>query len=104
MVLGWAGDQPWTNVTKTYGVCLILCGICCSAIYFFTMNYIVLHIFGALYGIFLASSFSFAPILLVELLPLDTFTKAYGLQLMCEGIGHLAGPPFAGSNAILFLA
>ncbi|EFA08671.2 monocarboxylate transporter 13 [Tribolium castaneum] len=95
VVLGWAGDQSWTNVSKTYGVCLILCGACCSALYFYTANYIMVHIFGALYGIFLASSFSFTPILLVELLPLETFTKAYGLQLMCQGIGHLGGPPFA---------
>ena len=34
--------------------------------------------------------------MLVELLPLETFTKAYGLQLLCEGLGHLGGPPFAG--------
>lgn len=21
--LGWLGDQPWVNVTRTYGVCLV---------------------------------------------------------------------------------
>ncbi|KAJ3624311.1 hypothetical protein MTP99_017947 [Tenebrio molitor] len=92
---GWAGDQTWTNVTKTYGVCMILCGACCSAIFLATANYTLLNIFAVLYGVFLASSFSFTPIVLVELLPLETFTKAYGLQLMCQGIGHLGGPPFA---------
>ncbi|RZC35958.1 monocarboxylate transporter 14-like [Asbolus verrucosus] len=96
IALGWAGDQPWANVQKTYGVCLILCGVCCSAMYIFTWNYILLNICGVLYGVFLASNFSFTPVLLVELLPLDTFTKAYGLQLMCQGLGHLGGPPLAG--------
>jgi ABC-type uncharacterized transport system permease subunit len=77
---------------------MILCGACCSAIFLATANYTLLNIFAVLYGVFLASSFSFTPIVLVELLPLETFTKAYGLQLMCQGIGHLGGPPFAGER------
>lgn len=79
-----------------YAASCMLCGICCSLIYEFSMNYIVLNIVSFFYGIFLASSFSFTPTLLMEILPVETFTKAYGLQLMCQGLGHLAGPPLAG--------
>jgi len=96
VALGWIGDRPWSNVIKIYAVCLVLCGVFCSAIVFFTDNYVLLTISAALYGICLASNFSCTPVVLVELLPLNTFTKAYGLTLLCQGIGHLGGPPIAG--------
>ncbi|XP_066259756.1 monocarboxylate transporter 14-like [Euwallacea similis] len=94
--LGWAGDRPWMDITKTYAVCLILCGISIAGIIFFVENYIMLQISAALFGIFLSSTFSFTPGILVELVPLERFTVAYGLQLLCMGIGILSGPPYAG--------
>lgn len=33
---------------------------------------------------------------MAELVSLDDFTMAYGLILLCEGIGSLTGPPVAG--------
>ncbi|XP_060522191.1 monocarboxylate transporter 14-like [Cylas formicarius] len=96
ILLGWAGDQDWMNITKTYAVCLVLCGISCAGIIFFIDNYIMLQVSAAMFGLFLSSSFSFTPGILVELLPLERFTIAYGLQLLCMGIGTLVGPPFAG--------
>lgn len=94
--LGWAGDQPWMNLTKTYAICLFFCGISCAGIMFFSSNYIMLEICAGLFGVFLSSNFSFTPGILMELVPLESFTLAYGLQLLCMGIGNLLGPPLAG--------
>lgn len=51
---------------------------------------------SAAFGLFFASNFSFTPVMLVELIPLERFTTAYGLSLLCQGIGNLLGPPLAG--------
>lgn len=63
----------------------------------------MLEISSALFGVFLSSTFSFTPGILVELVPLERFTIAYGLQLLCMGIGILSGPPFAGNPFYLIL-
>lgn len=81
-----------------YAITIILCGFSCSLLYIFASEYIWLNIFSGLYGIFLSSTFAYTPIMMMELLPIETFTKAYGLQLLCQGVGHLVGPPIAGSN------
>ncbi|XP_063240519.1 monocarboxylate transporter 14-like [Bacillus rossius redtenbacheri] len=97
--LGWAGDQKWMNVTKTYAWCLVLCGLAVVAMTFCTYNWALLCVSGGLFGLFFASSFSFTPVILVQLSPLERFTNAYGLILLCQGIGNLLGPPLA---ALLF--
>lgn len=94
--LGWAGDQSWMNVSKTYACCLAVCGISTILMSTFTVYYIPLIITSASFGLFFASSFSFTPVILVELIPLERFTTAYGLTLLCQGIGNLLGPPLAG--------
>ncbi|KAJ8929980.1 hypothetical protein NQ314_017283 [Rhamnusium bicolor] len=94
VILGWAGDR--LNVAKTYAACLILCGFSVVAMMYFTTNYVMLMINCGLFGLFFASCFSLAPSLLASLVPLDDFTMALGLSLLCEGIGNLTGPPLAG--------
>jgi len=94
--LGWAGDQPWMNVTKTYAVCLVACGLTIIAMPLVIFNYYLLMAVSALFGVFFASNFSFTPTILVQLIPLERFTTAYGLVLLCQGIGNLLGPPLAG--------
>lgn len=96
IALGWAGDQPWMNVSKTYTWCLIACGIATILMSVFTDKYVLLMITSAAFGLFFASNFSFTPVILVELIPLERFTTAYGLSLLCQGIGNLLGPPLAG--------
>ncbi|KAL6423292.1 hypothetical protein ACFW04_010149 [Cataglyphis niger] len=96
IVLGWAGDQPWMNVSKTYTWCLMACGVATILMSVFTHHYPFLMITSAAFGLFFASSFSFTPVILVELIPLERFTTAYGLSLLCQGIGNLLGPPLAG--------
>lgn len=99
--LGWAGDQPWMHVTKTYGCCLILCGLSTISMTYFSDNYVLIVISCACFGLLLASNFSFTPVILVELVPLDRFTTAYGLVLLCQGIGNLVGPPLAGTHMFI---
>ncbi|XP_075231590.1 monocarboxylate transporter 9-like [Lycorma delicatula] len=94
--LGYLGDQPWVDVTKAYAFCLVACGIATCGMPYFTDNYWVLIAFAALWGLFFASNFSFTPPIIVKLIPLERFTIAYGLMLLCQGIGNLLGPPLAG--------
>lgn len=94
VILGWLGDK--TNVAKFVAICLILCGVTVAGIIFYATNFIMLCISGGLFGFFFASCLSLTPSLLAELVSLDDFTMAYGLILLCEGIGSLTGPPVAG--------
>ncbi|XP_055537134.1 uncharacterized protein LOC129725383 isoform X3 [Wyeomyia smithii] len=94
--LGWLGDQPWVNVTKTYALCLALCGLSIFAIPFAVSSYYLMVAMSVLFGVTFASTFSFTPVIMVRLVSMDDFTVAYGLCLLVQGIGSLLGPPLAG--------
>ncbi|XP_059062061.1 monocarboxylate transporter 9-like [Achroia grisella] len=94
--LGWAGDQPWVHVIKTYAICLTICGLSVAAYPMFITNYWALTVISAIFGLSFASSYSYTPAILMELIPIDQFTIAYGLILLSQGIGHLVGPPIGG--------
>uniref|UniRef100_A0A1Q3FII2 Putative monocarboxylate transporter n=1 Tax=Culex tarsalis TaxID=7177 RepID=A0A1Q3FII2_CULTA len=94
--LGWLGDQPWVNVTKTYAVCLGFCGLSIALMPLVVSSYVMMAILCVVFGLTFASTFSFTPIILVRLVSLDDFTVAYGLCLLVQGIGSLTGPPLAG--------
>lgn len=96
IILGYIGDKPWVDVSKTYAVCLVVCGISTALMPLAVHNYTYLLILGMIFGISFSSSFSFIPILVVELIELEDFTCAYGLVLLVQGIGNLIGPPLAG--------
>lgn len=111
MGLGWIGDLPWVNITKTYAGCLVACG---GTIILFpilirvmdakeTYSFYILAINSLIFGLTFSSSYSYTPSILVELIALERFTMAYGLVLLSQGIGHLIGPPIAGELIILFL-
>lgn len=55
---------------------------------------------SACFGFFFSSFYVFVPVMLVELINLEKFTTAYGLSLLCQGIGNLIGPPLAGIKFI----
>ncbi|CAG4937473.1 unnamed protein product [Parnassius apollo] len=103
--LGWIGDMPWVNVTKTYAICLIICGV---TIILFpiltrvtdanqTYSFYIISLNAVIFGLTFSSSYSYTPSILVELIALERFTMAYGLVLLCQGLGHLIGPPMAGA-------
>lgn len=62
----------------------------------FTSCKTMVYISSALFGLFFASNLSFTPGILVEMVPMERFTVAYGLILLSQGIGHLVGPPLGG--------
>ncbi|XP_070501956.1 monocarboxylate transporter 14-like [Chironomus tepperi] len=96
VALGWIGDQPWCNVTKTYAFCLFLCGLSMFAIPLATWSYTFLMTLCAIFGVTFGSSFSFTPMITSRLVDMDDFTLAYGLILLVQGIGSLVGPPLSG--------
>ncbi|XP_072938205.1 monocarboxylate transporter 9-like [Epargyreus clarus] len=96
ILLGWAGDQPWFNVTKAYAICLLICGLSVAVMPFVITNYWPLIIVSAVFGLSFASSYSYTPAILMELVPIDYFTMGYGMILLSQGIGHLIGPPLGG--------
>ena len=91
------------SVTKAYAVLLVLCGVTTLAMPLVIGNYWILAATVSLFGLFFASNFSFTPPILVELIPLERFTTAYGLILLCQGIGNLLGPPLGGMYSFLTL-
>ncbi|CAG4975683.1 unnamed protein product [Colias eurytheme] len=103
--LGWMGDLPWVNITKTYGLCLVICGgtICLFPVLIRIMDpkenysFYILTINALIFGLTFSSSYSYTPSILVELIALERFTMAYGLVLLSQGLGHLIGPPMAGA-------
>lgn len=102
------GDLPWVNVTKTYAVCLVFCGV--SIILFPILmhmldssqdhSFYILATNAVVFGLMFSSSYSYTPSILVELIALERFTMAYGLVLLSQGVGHLIGPPMAGKLKI----
>ncbi|XP_032514558.2 uncharacterized protein LOC116768050 [Danaus plexippus] len=96
VILGWAGDQPWLNVTKTFAVCLFVCGATIAAYPIFITNYWVSAVLSTVFGLSYASTYSYTPAILIELVPIDYFTLGYGLILLSQGVGHLLGPPLGG--------
>ncbi|XP_058066249.1 uncharacterized protein LOC131215870 [Anopheles bellator] len=94
--LGWLGDQPWVNVCKAYAVCLACCGASIFLLPWAVGSYWAMSVLCVVFGITFASTFSFTPIIMVQLVSLDDFTVAYGLILLVQGIGSLVGPPIAG--------
>lgn len=102
--LGWMGDLPWVNVTKTYAFCLVVCGV--TIIMFPVLinimdpkapySFYIIALNAVIFGLMFSSSYSYTPSILVELIALERFTMAYGLVLLSQGVGHLIGPPMAG--------
>lgn len=94
VLLGWVGDR--CNLSRIYGISLILCGISIWGMIIFTNSFVLIIGCSASFGFFFSSCFALSPSLLAELVPIDKFTTAFGFLLLCEGVGHLTGPPLAG--------
>ncbi|KAH8372876.1 hypothetical protein KR009_007032 [Drosophila setifemur] len=94
--LGYLGDLPWMNINICYSLCMLVCG---ASVFFMPMlmtSYNGLMGMCVIFGFTFASSFSFTPSILVSIVDLDDFTCAYGLVLLVQGVGMIAGPPIAG--------
>lgn len=78
-------------------VLLSVCGISVLLMPIVVSSYIGLLLVCIIFGFTFASSFSFTPSILVSIVDLDDFTCAYGLVLLVQGVGMIAGPPIAGA-------
>jgi len=58
----------------------------------------LLALLAAGFGMFSASTEVLVPVILIELVGIKNFGKAYGLVLFLEGIANLVGPPVAGKS------
>ncbi|XP_037945334.1 uncharacterized protein LOC119677850 [Teleopsis dalmanni] len=95
--LGYIGDSSWMNVNICYSICMLFCGLSVLLMPLFIKSYAILLALCILFGFTFASSFSFTPSILVSIVDLDDFTCAYGLVLLVQGVGMIAGPPIAGA-------
>ncbi|XP_026840668.1 monocarboxylate transporter 14 [Drosophila persimilis] len=94
--LGYVGDQPWMNINICYSLCMLVCGASVFCMPMLMTSYNGLMAMCVIFGFTFASSFSFTPSILVSIVDLDDFTCAYGLVLLVQGVGMIAGPPIAG--------
>ena len=78
-----------------YAFFIALCGVAFAAIPI-TSNFALVSSFTAIYGFFLSANFSLVSVILVEFITLDSFTQAYGMLLLLQGVASLIGPPIAG--------
>ena len=37
VIIGWLGDQPWTNLNGLYALCMFACGVATACVPFFTL-------------------------------------------------------------------
>ncbi|ALC42176.1 CG3409 [Drosophila busckii] len=95
--LGYLGDREWMNINICYSICMIVCGASVFFMPWLITSYNGLMTMCIIFGFTFASSFSFTPSILVSIVDLDDFTCAYGLVLLVQGVGMIAGPPIAGA-------
>ncbi|XP_053962353.1 monocarboxylate transporter 14-like [Anastrepha ludens] len=95
--LGYVGDRPWMNINICYSVCMVVCGISVLLMPILAANYSCLVLMCITFGFTFASSYSFTPSICVSIVDLNDFTCAYGLVLLVQGLGIIAGPPMAGA-------
>lgn len=93
--IGYIGDKPWLDATMIYAFFVTLSGISIAALPL-TNNSIIVSVLTAIYGFTISANYSLVSVILVEFISLDSFTQAYGLLLLVQGIGSLIGPPIAG--------
>ncbi|KAK6061269.1 hypothetical protein COOONC_01066 [Cooperia oncophora] len=91
---GW-GNNVVRNRLWMYNISLTICGVLTIFCFLFT-SFMSLSVYAALHGFFLSAYICLASVILVDLLGLDKLTNAFGLLLLWQGVGTVAGPPIAG--------
>lgn len=95
ILYGFLGDRECINCSILFGFSILLCG---ASIFFvpFTNSYPMLVVLSVGFGLFSASTEVLVPLIVIEVVGLKDFEKAFGLVLFLEGIANLIGPPVAG--------
>ncbi|KAK3871733.1 hypothetical protein Pcinc_023147 [Petrolisthes cinctipes] len=95
VVMGYVGDQSWSSPILIYNVSMVVCGVSVITMPFLT-NYWLLGVASAIFGLFISANYALTSVIVVELVSLESFSKAYGLLLLIQGIANLIGPPLVG--------
>ena len=93
--MGYIGDRPWCSPLLIYNVSMVLCGLATIVIPFLS-DYWTLAAASAVFSLFISANYALTSVILVELVSLEAFSKAYGLLLLIQGIANLIGPPIVG--------
>jgi len=96
IVFGYLADFKWVNRLMLYNTVLLLCGVT-SIASSLCLNYPMMAVYAACFGLFIGVYTCLTPIVLVDLLGLDKLSNAFGLVLLFQGIGAVVGPPMAGA-------
>lgn len=93
--MGYVGDRHWSSPMLIYNISMVICGL--SVIFMpFITNYWLLAVAAAIFGLFISANYALTSVILVELVSLEAFSKAYGLLLLIQGLANLIGPPLVG--------
>lgn len=100
--MGYVGDQSWSSPILIYNVSMVVCGLSVIAMPFLT-NYWLLGVAAAIFGLFISANYALTSVIVVELVSLESFSKAYGLLLLIQGIANLIGPPLVGKHQWIYI-
>lgn len=101
LLYGCVGDRKWINCSLLFGVSILLCGASVFSVPMFK-EYSILAVLSGGFGLFSASTEALVPIILIEIVGLRKFDKAFGIVMFFEGVANLIGPPLAGKLNKLF--
>ncbi len=102
VLIGYIGDKPWLDASMIYSFFIAISGLALGAIPL-QNDAVFVSTCTAIYGFAISANYSLVSVILVELITLDSFTQAYGLLLLVQGIASLIGPPIVGQFLAVFL-
>ena len=50
VMIGWIGDQEWTNLNALYALCMLACGVATACVPFLTLYRSLAIVAGRIYG------------------------------------------------------
>ena len=117
--LGLISDRPWINRLYLYCICVGTCGLSeilssstmsTSKEYLFILGLIVSNfcidyssqiIFCIIYGGTSGGYLGLTSVVLIDVVGIEKFIQACGIQLFCMGIATTIGPPIIGKITML---
>ena len=99
VIIGYIGDLQKVNTVVLYSILTTIAGIFTILVPWFT-TYAWLCTFSASYGFFISANYTLVSVIIVDLLGIEKFTYAYGIEALSEGLANIIGPPFAGRYII----
>ena len=97
VAMGYVGDRSWSSPMLIYNVSMVFCGLSIIVMPFLS-NYWFLAAAAATFGLFISANYALTSVILVELISLEMFSKAYGVLLLIQGVANLIGPPLVGEQ------